>query len=116
MSGTHLSQRKPYETSPYASLQTSDDAVASEQKVATRTAAVVDPWLVKEAEKLAQLRAALWSAFMAAPETGLPTDLIDLTIAYTNALRLELTLMGFNRLPAARASGGGPPLGLKERR
>lgn len=116
MSNSSISQRKPYEASPYAALQTGDDTPVSEPKVAVRVAAPIDSELVKEAQKLAQLRAALWSAFMAAPEAGLPADLIDLTIAYTNALRLELSLMGFNRMPVARASGGGPPLGLRERK
>ena len=45
-----------------------------------------------EADKLRQLREALWAAFEAGPEAGLPNTLIDLTIAYTNALRLQLNL------------------------
>ena len=45
-----------------------------------------------EAVKLKQLREALWAAFEAGPAAGLPNTLIDLTIAYTNALRLQLNL------------------------
>lgn len=45
-----------------------------------------------EAEKLKSLREALWAAFEAGPAAGLPNTLIDLTLAYTGTLRLQLNL------------------------
>lgn len=45
-----------------------------------------------EADKLKSLREALWTAFEAGPAAGLPNTLIDLTLAYTSTLRLQLNL------------------------
>ena len=94
MTGNSSQQRKPYDTTPYASLR-GVDAFANEPKPASaderaKSAAVSE--FDAEAEKLKRLRAALWAAFEAGPEAGLPNTLIDLTIAYTNALRLQLNL------------------------
>jgi hypothetical protein len=94
MTGHPSHMRKPYEAPPYASLRKTE-AVASTVKTemdgASLPAAAVNDFQV-EAEKLKQLREALWAAFEAGPEGGLPNTLIDLTIAYTNALRLQLSL------------------------
>lgn len=46
----------------------------------------------REAERLHALREALWGAFEAGPDAGLPDTIIDLTMAYTGSLRLQLTL------------------------
>ena len=94
MTGNSSQQRKPYDPTPYASLR-SADALKDEPKVANsddsaKVAAANE--FAAEAEKLKLLREALWAAFEAGPEAGLPNTLIDLTIAYTNALRLQLNL------------------------
>jgi hypothetical protein len=93
MTGQPSHMRKPYEAPPYASLRKTE-ALASTVKTgmedASQAAAVNDFHV--EAEKLKQLREALWVAFEAGPDGGLPNTLIDLTIAYTNALRLQLNL------------------------
>lgn len=115
MSASTLSQRKPYSSTPYAALEPGAEPPPQVLKAAPRAPPPVDPFLKAEAEKLAQMRDALWAAFRAAPEAGLPADLIDLTIAYTGALKLELSLLGLYRLPAARTSGVGPPLAPKDR-
>jgi len=91
-------QRKPPDwpngPAPYSSLRGSD-AGSSEAKTAaaserTKESAAND--FDAEAEKLKALREALWSAFEAGPAAGLPNTLIDLTMAYTGALRLQLNL------------------------
>lgn len=94
MTGQPSHMRKPYEAPPYASLRKTE-AVASTVKTGmdgpSLPAAAANDFQI-EAEKLKQLREALWAAFEAGSEGGLPNTLIDLTIAYTNALRLQLTL------------------------
>ncbi len=55
--------------------------------------------LAGETEKLESLKSALFVAFEQAPKAGIPTGLVDLVAAYTNALRLQLTLMGYRALP-----------------
>ena len=94
MTGNSSQQRKPYDTTPYASLRAAD-AGSEEPKTATRDERVkqnVIDEFAAEAEKLGRLREALFAAFEAGPDAGLPNTLIDLTIAYTNALRLQLNL------------------------
>ena len=93
MSGTPSQQRKPYDAAPYASLRSGEagpepKSSASDDRALTAATSEFDA----EAEKLRQLRLALWAAFEAGPAAGLPNTLIDLTIAYTNALRLQLNL------------------------
>lgn len=100
--------RKPYEPVSYAALKTSDapvEPVAKAQPLALRDSADSESaiYFAAEAGKLAQLRAALWSAFEAAPAACIPPALIDLTVAYTTALQLELNLMGGAR-PARAGS------------
>ncbi len=46
--------------------------------------------------KLQELRDALWEAFKAGPDAGLPTILIELTNSYTNSLRVQLNLKSLN--------------------
>ena len=96
MTGSSSHQRKPYDTTPYASLRGADPAHARDEpnadKPDTRAKEAATSEFTAEAEKLRLLRGALWAAFEAGPEAGLPNTLIDLTIAYTNALRLQLNL------------------------
>lgn len=91
--------RKPYEPVSYAALKSSDAAaepVAKTQPLAVRDGGDNESaiYFAAEAGKLAQLRAALWAAFEAAPAACIPPALIELTVAYTTALQLELNLMG----------------------
>ena len=95
MTGNSSQQRKPYDnTMPYASLRASDDGSEEPKKARVderMKESTVDEFAA-EAEKLRRLREALFAAFEAGPDAGLPNTLIDLTIAYTNALRLQLNL------------------------
>src|SRR5689334_21923740 len=56
-------------------------------------------YLASETEKLENLKHALFTAFQDAPRAGIPTGLVDLVSAYTNALRLQLNLMGYRAMP-----------------
>jgi len=98
MTGQPSQQRKPPDwpnaSTPYSSLH-GTEAGTSEAKSAaaserTKDGATND--FDAEAEKLKALREALWAAFEAGPAAGLPNTLIDLTMAYTGALRLQLNL------------------------
>jgi len=98
MTGQPSQQRKPPDwpngQAPYSSLRGSD-AGSSEAKTAPiteRTKEATANDFDAEAEKLKALREALWAAFEAGPAAGLPNTLIDLTMAYTGALRLQLNL------------------------
>ena len=48
--------------------------------------------LAAETERLGSLKGALWASFQAAPMSPIRAPIVDLTIAYTDALRLELKL------------------------
>lgn len=101
---TSSSQMRP----PYASLhaghsdaeRTSVPASSAPAKLAPRPAN-------EEAARLAELRSALWAAFEAG---SVPAGLIDLTMAYTAALRLEMSLTTGTRNAMSRAGATGPPL------
>lgn len=93
MTGQPPHMHKPHDATPYASLRQSDAGVGAKQASASepRSHDAANDFAA-EAEKLKQLREALWAAFEAGPAAGLPNTLIDLTMAYTNALRLQLNL------------------------
>ncbi|MEQ1694811.1 MAG: hypothetical protein ABL901_03125 [Hyphomicrobiaceae bacterium] len=104
--------RKPYDPTPYAALQTREIAESQAPPVKAQPVAPMiagSDGFADEAEKLEQLRAALWAAFQAGPEGGLPATLIDLTMAYTTALRLELSLLGLAKPRAGPAGTRLPP-------
>lgn len=48
--------------------------------------------LAAETERLGALKGALWASFQAAPMSPVRAPIVDLTMAYTDALRLELKL------------------------
>ena len=48
--------------------------------------------LAAETERLATLKRALWDSFQVAPQSPVRAPIVDLTMAYTDALRLELKL------------------------
>ncbi|MGO9547300.1 MAG: hypothetical protein ACLPPF_21220 [Rhodomicrobium sp.] len=80
--------QKAGDTSPYASLRPSLAADAQD----TQAPASASPGFTAELAKLQELREALWQAFKAGPDAGLPTILIELANSYTNSLRLQLNL------------------------
>ena len=101
MNGNSSQLRKPPEgpngSTPYASLHPtaaglSDPKPALSDDRASAAVSATANDFEAEAEKLKQLREALWAAFEAGPAAGLPNTLIDLTMAYTGALRLQLNL------------------------
>ena len=108
MNGSPSQTRKPYDTAPYATLRPPD--VAAEDKAAPPANQPLNETALnsfaQETEKLQALRQALWAAFEAGPDGGVPTTLIDLTIAYTNALRLQLNLQSLQtrQLPPPRGA------------
>ena len=62
---------------------------------ASRTPGTVDAetaHLAAETERLGALKGALWASFQAAPMSPVRAPIVDLTMAYTDALRLELKL------------------------
>lgn len=89
MTDNSFQTRKPYDAAPYASLRT---ATGGAPKAAEPPADVPPNDIAAEGDKLRALREALWAAFEAGPAAGLPNTLIDLTMAYTSALRLQLNL------------------------
>ena len=94
MTGNSSQNRKPYDTTPYASLRGADSVEDAPKatKPDDRAKDMAAQEFAAEVDKLKALREALWAAFEAGPAAGLPNTLIDLTIAYTNALRLQLNL------------------------
>ena len=87
---------------PYAALKPPADCDA--EKVRREPAspaglsaapATETDYLAAEADRLENLKQALFQAFVAAPKTGIPTALVDLAATYTSALRLQMTLKGY---------------------
>lgn len=89
MTGPPNQTRKPSDATPYAAL-CSTDGTHQDRQSAQTPGTTSD--LQTEAERLRALREALWGAFEAGPAAGLPNTLIDLTMAYTGSLRLQLNL------------------------
>jgi len=90
----------------YAALKPADNvepAKTARDSWAAQAAAGPSPvepdYLTAEADKLENLKQALYSAFVAAPKTGIPTALVDLAATYTSALRLQMTLKGYASVP-----------------
>ena len=79
--------------SPYATLNGGrrDDEPAPTAPAAPRTDGEVT-LLAAETDRLAALKGALYASFLAAPMSPLRAPIVDLTMAYTDALRLELKL------------------------
>ena len=95
---------------PYAALKppADGDAVKAQRDPATpagptTTLAAETDYLAAEADRLENLKQALFQAFVAAPKTGIPTALVDLAATYTSALRLQLTLRGYSAVPQRTA-------------
>jgi hypothetical protein len=102
MSETHAEQRR----TPYANLHAASEPDAGKPRVGDAPAQVAptEPdYLTAEADKLESIKLALFSAFTAAPKLGIPTALVDLAVAYTNALRLQMSLRGLSVVPTRSA-------------
>ena len=104
MAETNNEHRQPTNT-PYASLHAAPDKDAARARGdAPVQAAPVEPdYLAAEADKLENLKQALYAAFVAAPKSGIPTALVDLAATYTSALRLQMTLRGLSTMPVRSA-------------
>lgn len=93
---------------PYASLHAGHtDAERPSVPPGSAPAKLAQRPATEEAGRLAELRSALWAAFEAG---SVPAGLIDLTMAYTAALRLEMSLTTGTRNAIIRSSATGPPL------
>lgn len=84
---------KTADASPYASLR-GPRAAAQDTDVESTpaNAAATASGFAAELAKLEELREALWQAFKAGPDAGLPTLLIELTNCYTNTLRFQMNM------------------------
>ena len=106
MTATPPSTQKPADPSPYSSLRS---AVAADQPDTHRAPTAAPPASASgfsaELAKLQELREALWEAFKAGPDAGLPTILIELTNCYTNTLRFQMNMKSMN----SRKSAAQPP-------
>lgn len=88
--------------SPYTTLRGTADADAAKARgeVPANAAQAAEPdYLAAEADKLKNLKEALFTAFLAAPKLGIPTALVDLAATYTSALKLQLSLRGYSAVP-----------------
>ena len=59
--------------------------------------------LATETERLGALKGALWASFVAEPATAVRAPIVDVTMAYTDALRLELKLRAAGKQSKADA-------------
>jgi hypothetical protein len=101
MAETNSEHRQPPNT-PYAALHGAADKDAKPRGDAP-IAPVEPDYLTIEADKLENLKQALYAAFIAAPKAGIPTALVDLAATYTSALRLQMSLRGLSTMPARSA-------------
>ena len=103
MSETNAEHRQQH--TPYAALHAAPDKDAARARGdASGSAAAPEPnYLANEADKLENLKQALYAAFVAAPKAGIPTALVDLAAAYTSALRLQMSLRGLSTMPVRSA-------------
>jgi hypothetical protein len=104
MSETNAEHRQPPNT-PYAAMHAAPDKDAAKARTAATLQSVPSEpdHLAAEADKLENLKQALYEAFIAAPKSGIPTALIDLAAAYTSVLRLQMSLRAYSTMPARSA-------------
>jgi hypothetical protein len=97
-------QPKPGPTTHYSALHGS--TLAGRDNGSARDAAPVSvdcetERLTDETERLAALKGALWASFQAAPMSPVRAAIVDLTMAYTDALRMELKLRAAGKAPSS---------------
>jgi hypothetical protein len=104
MSEANAEHRQPPNAS-YAAMHAAPDKHAAKVPTAVpaQTAAAEPDHLGAEADKLENLKQALYEAFIAAPKSGIPTALVDLAAAYTSVLRLQMSLRAYSTMPARSA-------------
>jgi hypothetical protein len=97
MTATPPSTQKPADPSPYSSLRPTVAADQPEvQRASNATPSALPSAFSAELAKLQEFRDALWDAFKAGPDAGLPTILIELTNCYTNTLRFQMNMKSLN--------------------
>ena len=94
MAETNSAHRQPPST-PYAALHGTADKEVKQRSDGPIQTAEPD-YLTIEADRLENLKQALFAAFLAAPKAGIPTALVDLAATYTSALRLQMSLKGYS--------------------
>ena len=104
MAETNNEHRQPPST-PYSALHAAPDKDAARARgdAPVQGAPVEPDDLAAEADKLENLKQALYAAFVAAPKSGIPTALVDLAATYTSALRLQMALRGYSTMPVRSA-------------
>lgn len=78
--------------SPYSALGAAPETRQEEVKRVGAEVEAEAALLLAETERLAVLKKAMWESFMAAPLSPVRAPVIDIVMAYTDALRLELKL------------------------
>jgi hypothetical protein len=98
---------EPRSEAAQASLRAASGAATASRSSATAAVPAApkseSSYWRQEAEKIDVLLQTMWAGFLAADANGLPTALVDCVSAYTNAMRLKLTLMGYSAVPARGA-------------
>lgn len=84
---------------PYASLRAMGEAATGTTASGAGKPAPDPGYWRQEADKVDVLLQTLWTGFLEAEGNGLPTALADYVTAYTGAMRLKLTLMGYSAVP-----------------
>ena len=82
----------PAPASPYNALHGSEGQPHAGGAPAALSPDAETVHLAAETERLGALKGALWASFQAAPMSPVRAPIVDLTMAYTDALRLELKL------------------------
>jgi len=93
MTASDFEQRQP--PSSYAALRAGSSEPTANHPGRLPRGFQDTTYLAEETERMESLKRALFDAFLAAPSKGIPTALVDLAVTYTNALRLQFTLMGY---------------------
>ena len=108
-------QAAPSQTqSPYAALngagvEQAREALSGIAKMFPTAAA--SPVFVEEAQKLEYFKNAMIGSLLSGPGGAIPSGIIDATMAYTSAVRLQLQLLAQAGTPAARAGKHAPVMG-----
>lgn len=101
----HNPRPGPAPASPYSALNGAQPAGRDEATGGAVPAA--DPeaaLLATETERLGALKGALWASFQSAPASAVRAPIVDVTMAYTDALRMELKLRAAGKQTKADAN------------
>ena len=116
MSAPSPPNQKTADSSPYSSLRSSAPADQPDTPPTPHAPPAAAPSsFAAEFAKLQELREALWEAFKAGPDAGLPTMLIELTNCYTNTLRFQMNMKCLgSRKPALHLAQQQPAASRKQ--